>query len=217
MKRVPLNTNLHIHNEKTYQGFNIQTRHGPIILNYLNRAYGCILKALGEYSRVCMIRFDLHVPVGYPPEALMGNGLINRFFESLRAKVEHAQNQSKKNGHRVHSTNLRYMWCREISSSGRVHFHIALLLNHSAYACVGYYSTENNNMFSRIHQAWGSALKTHTQHTKGLIHFPDNNNYLISRNNSESIKDAFYRVSYFCKLNSKEFNNGAHSFGVSRI
>lgn len=217
MKRVPSNTNLHIHNEATYQGLNIQTQHGLVVKNYLDRAYECFNKSLDQYGRVCMMRFDLHVPENCASSALTDNNLINRFISSLKAKIDHSQSQSRKQGHRVHETNVRFLWCREVSDTNRVHFHIALFLNNNAYAFVGKFKLENSNMYSRIYQAWGSALSTAPEDIQGLIHFPENHTYLISRDDEQSFQDAFYRTSYMCKMNSKEFNNHHHSFGFSRV
>ena len=216
MKRVPSNTNLHIHDEATYRGLNIQTEHGPVVRNYLDRAIECFERSLADYARVFMIRFDLHVPENCAPNCLTDNNLLDRFFSSLKAKIEHSQSQSRKQGHRVHETKVRFLWCRENSCSGRAHFHISLFLNHDAYAFVGQFKLDNANMYSRIYQAWGSALHSAPEDLQGLINFPENNTYLINREDKQSVHEAFYRVSYLCKLNSKDLTSGHHSFGSSR-
>ena len=71
-------------------------------------------------------------------------------------------------------------------------------------------------MYTRIHEAWGSALCTHPEDIQGLIHIPDNPNYEIIRGNDDSLREAFYRISYLCKLDSKDFGNRHHCFGFSR-
>ena len=217
MKRVPLNSNLHTYSESSYQGLKIQTQHGSLVRNYLDRALECFNKSLAHNGRVCMMRFDLHLPENCSPTATVNNNLIDRFFSSLEAKIDHSQSQSRRNGHRVHETQLRFLWCRESSTTGRVHYHIALFLNNDAYAFLGKFDLEKNNMYSRIYQAWGSALQTHVDDIKGLIHFPENPTYHLVRGDDQSFQDAFYRVSYFCKMNSKNFGNSHHSFGSSRI
>src|SRR5574344_1344034 len=207
MKRVSLNKNLFNFYDSSYQGIPIQVQHGPLVENYLQRMHECFDRALIDYSRVSMIRFDLHVPDKCAPEALNGNELIYRFFSSLKAKIKHSQEQSQNAGHRVHHTNLRYIWCREISDNQRVHFHIALLLNGAAYSFIGKFELCRDNMYARIHQAWGSALHIHAEDVKGLVHIPENPTYQILRGDTSSFQEAFHRVSYLCKVRSKEFGN----------
>lgn len=185
--------------------------------HYLDRTFECLERSMFAYRRLCMMRFDLHVPENCSLIALASNEIISKFFASLKAKISHAQRQSRKNGNRVHDTDLRYVWCRELSSTGNVHFHVALLLNHDAYAHFGKFDLENDNMYSRIHGAWASALSMFSEDTLGLVHIPKNPIYSISAGDHESFESAFYRLSYFCKEESKELNQGFHSFGCSRI
>ena len=69
-----------------------------------------------------------------------------KFFASLKQKIIYSQLRSKQLGNRVHETNLRYLWCRESSSFGRTHYHVAILLNHNAYAFVGKFNLENDSL-----------------------------------------------------------------------
>ncbi|MGF6212639.1 inovirus Gp2 family protein [Comamonas sp. 4034] len=217
MKRNPSNTNHHLHNEPTFQGHPVQTNHGPLIKEHLSRTLDCFEKALGQYSRVCMMRFDLHIPENYFSDALADNTLMNRFFASLRSQIQSAQNRSRKLGHRVHDTDLRYTWGREVSTTGRVHYHITLLLNHDAYAYIGEFSLKKDNMYSRVHKAWASALGVVIDDLAGLIHIPENPTYMIKKDDRQSHNDAFSRASYTCKMNTKQDGQGFHSFGCSRI
>ena len=217
MKRNPLNTNHHLHGEPTYEGYEIQLEHGLVVREYLDRTFRNIQRALDEHGRVCMIRVDLHVPNNCHPIAKNGNQLMSKFIASLRAKIKHSQNQSIKEGNRVHSTEVRFLWCREVSSTGGVHYHVVLLLNHDAYRSIGKFDLESDNMYSRIHEAWGSALGMHPADLLGLIHIPINPTYCIFRNDFQSFQDAFYRASYLCKMETKDYEQGIHSFGGSRI
>ena len=217
MNRYSSKNSLRQCSQNSYRSFDIQAKHGPLVQNYLNRAHTCFTKALEDYGRVCIIRLDLHVPDTCIHEALVDNSLIYRFFSSLKAKIAYAQDQSMKLGNRVHHTELRYIWCRELSTQGRVHFHVALLLNAAAYSFIGKFNLSSNNMYSRIHQAWGSALHAFSEDVQGLIHIPENPCYEIIRGNDLSFNEAFKRVSYLCKVNSKEFGNHYHCFGCSRV
>lgn len=217
MNQCSFSSNFHRSNQDGCRNYATQSTHGPLIQNYLNRVHICFTKALEDYSRVFLIRFDLHMPDACTSEALVDNRLIYRFFSSLKAKIVYSQDQSMKIGNRVHHTELRYIWCRELSTKGRVHFHVALLLNAAAYSYIGKFNLSSNNMYSRIHQAWGSALHAFPEDVQGLIHIPENPCYEIIRGDYASFNEAFYRVSYLCKVNSKEFGNHYHCFGCSRV
>lgn len=217
MNLLPPNTNLRIHNASTFQSLSIQNERNTLINEYLNKVNECFSAALKDYSRVCMIRFDLHVPSGCTPESLIDNRLIYRFFSSLKEKISYSQIKSIKLGNRVNHTEVRFIWCRESSSRGNVHYHVALLLNDAAYSFIGKFDLSSNNMYARINQAWGSALHAHTEDIQGLVHVPDNPVYHIQRDDAASLNEAFHRISYFCKAESKEFGNRHHCFGCSRI
>ncbi|WAT84363.1 inovirus Gp2 family protein [Delftia acidovorans] len=217
MKRNPFNTNHHIYTEHIYQGCDIQMQHGPMIKEHLEKTYNNIRKAINQYGRACMIRFDLHVPENCELLAASSNLLMSKFFASLKAKIKHSQGMSRKTGNRVHDTEVRYQWCREISQTGKVHYHIVLLLNHNSYNSIGKFDLDSNNMYSRIHEAWGSALGVHPEDLQGLIHIPTNPTYCIWSSDERSFQDAFYRASYLCKFETKVYEQGIHSFGGSRI
>ena len=164
-----------------------------------------------------MLRFDLHLPNDYPDHLTFNNSLMEKFFASLKAKIKHSQATKRRDGFRVHDTDLRYIWCRERSTQGRVHYHVAILLNHDAYAYIGEFNLDKENMYTRLYGAWSSALGIYVDDARGLIHIPDNPTYCIHRDDITSFENAFYRISYFCKKDSKEFNSGHHSFGSSRV
>ncbi|MBN9576312.1 inovirus Gp2 family protein [Alicycliphilus denitrificans] len=217
MNRHPLNPNLRLTDASSYSGLPIQNTHGPMIDNFLGSSYRCFERTIEQYSRVSMLRFDLHLPEHCGNCTLLDNTVLDRFFSSLKAKITHAQRQSRESGHRVHETEVRYLWAREISATGRVHYHIALLLNHDAYAHFGQYDLASSNIYSRIHQAWASALHMCDMDVLGLIHIPENAIYFIKRHDKSSLEEAFHRASYLCKADSKDFQKKFHCFGSSRI
>ena len=217
MIRNKHNSNQALLNGNTFNGMKIQSDKGPLIVDYLNKAYFCFINSINQYSRVFMLRFDLHLPDGYPNHLSFNNALIEKFFASLKAKIKHSQATKRRDGLRVHDTDLRDIWCRERSTQGRVHYHVAILLNHDAYAHIGEFSLYKENMFTRLHEAWASALMIYVDDVLGLIHIPPNSTYCIHRDDITSFENAFYRISYFCKQDSKDFNSGHHSFGSSRV
>ena len=216
MKRNPLNSNQEIFNGSVFNGMEIQNDKGWLIADYLKKAHLCFIKSIEQYRSVFMLRFDLHLPIDYPDHLTADNTLMEKFVASLKAKIKHSQATKRRDGIRVHDTDLRYLWCRERSSQGRVHYHVAILLNHDAYAHIGEFCLEKDNMFRRLHESWASALGICVNNVLGLIHIPFNPTYCINRDDITSFEDAFYRISYFCKIDSKDFNSGHHSFGSSR-
>ncbi len=216
MTRLPLNPNLTISDAPNYNDLGVQTHHGPLILDKLQALEQCFDRALAQYARVCMMRFDLHFPENCSEKAIADNQVIEKFVASLKAKIANAQHCSLRLGHRVHGTQVRYVWTREVSSAGGVHYHVILLLNHDAYAHFGKYDLTSNNMYTRIHEAWASALNMYAPDVQGLIHIPENAIYLIKADDVASLEQAFYRASYLCKVNSKDFGKGRHIFGCSR-
>ena len=215
MKRNPLNTNHQLIHGDKFHGSPVQTNHGYLITNYLQRIHDCLYRSLERHSSICVMRFDLYVPSHVCIDVLLSNTLISKFLASMRAKFEHVQNQRRNEGHRVHDADMRYMWCREISSNGRVHYHVALVLNRAAYAFIGQFNFASNNMYTRIHGAWASALGMYIDDMRGYVHIPVNPTYQVIRGDEESFRHALYRLSYFAKMHTKEYNQGFHTFGCS--
>ena len=216
MSRNSFNINQQIFNEPFFHGSPVIYHRGDLIHRHLQRMHDCLTQALDFHSRICLMRFDLYVPDHACADALHSNAFISKFFASLRAKIEHAQDQSRKDGRRVHDADLRFMWAREISENGRVHFHVALVLNHAAFGFMGRFDLTSRNMYTRIHEAWASALGMYVEDVLGYVHIPQSPTYLIVRGDVASFHEAFYRISYFAKLETKEFQQGFHTFGCSR-
>ncbi|WP_312525317.1 inovirus Gp2 family protein [Comamonas sp.] len=216
MNRVSINKNLHIHQKSNFMGFDVQIHRGSLVENYLNRASDCITSALNKYNRVSMMRFDLHLPENSADSIICDNFIITKFFSSLKEKIEYSQTKSKRHGNRTHNTDVDYIWCREISTTEKTHYHVAIFLNGHAYRFIGEFNLSKDNMYTRIHEAWGSALFTHPEDIQGLVHIPANPSYEIIRGDEYSIHKAFHRISYMCKVDSKSFGNRHHCFGASR-
>lgn len=215
MKRNPLNTNHQLLHGDSFHGSPVQTSHGYLIKNYLQHIHDCLYRTLERHSRICVMRFDLYVPSDVSADVLLSNSVITKFFASMRAKIEHAQNRSRNEDHRVHDAHMRYIWCREISNNGRVHYHVALVFNHAAYAFMGDFNLASDNMYARAHGAWASALRMCVEDMPGYVHIPANPTYHVLRDDEESFWHAMYRLSYFAKMKSKEYNQGFHTFGCS--
>jgi len=217
-QRLQANPNLTLHYERHYQGLPVMVQKGPLIREYLEMLHNTTKHALDEHSRVFAVRFDLRLPDGKPlPEDAFTNQTIQRFIESLKAMINHARAKSKQALRWAHDTSVRYVWAREISQkNGKPHHHFVLLLNKDAYCTLGSFSLDADNMYSRIHGAWASALRLPFVESYGLVHIPQNAQYKLDRLNQGELNKFFERASYLCKVATKVFGDGNHAFGCSR-
>lgn len=213
-KRHQENPKLTLHTEATYRAFPVMAKDGPLITEFLERLYDTINRALTEYARVFAIRIDLRIPVimAEPQD----NRVISRFIDSLKAKIAHDRKQAMKQRHSNHDSSLRYFWTKEHSEDGRPHYHVLLLLNRDAYNTLGHYQHDAKNMYTRIQEAWMSALGLSSDGGEMFVHFSENGQYHVNRADLASFAELFYRASYLCKVKSKRYGDYSHSFGSSR-
>ncbi len=88
-------------------------------LEYLNSVYATIQRALADYPRLFAIRFDLHYSLDQAlPDDANSSDVINRFVESLKAKIRHDRSRAAKYHQRVHDTVVRYVWVKEYGVKG---------------------------------------------------------------------------------------------------
>lgn len=213
----PFNRNQALYHQSTFKGLPIQTAYGPFVTEYLNALYRVLQQALSANRWVCALRLDLRFPLSMEArDDNVSNAYITRFIESLKAKVRHNRQRVKERDGRVHDTDVRYIWAREVGEDGRVHFHVALLVDGDAYFSFGKLTSGRQNMVHRIQEAWASALGLTTEQTSGLVHFPDNAVYRFDLNSPLEAAEFFHRASYLCKATTKRFGLGHHGFGASR-
>jgi hypothetical protein len=235
--RHPLNRNLVLTSKCTWQGFPILEHRGTVVVNYLQRIYEVIQKAINVHPRTCAFRCDLRFPVyGCEPDT----AVISRFIESLKAQMKSDELRKIKEQKRVHPNQLRYIWVKECDSANNWHYHVCLFVNRDVYFTLGLYgnlpvyddsnrdvpftqtveAVERKNMAERIRVAWASALGMTRDSTVGLVHFPTNSTYHLNVN-AEDFKEVyqalFSRVSYFAKSETKHYGDRTNNFGSSRI
>lgn len=215
MLRLPENTNLTLHWLPEYEGFPVQVNNGPLVGNYLQRLKQVLDLSLSDYGRVFAFRFDLRFPSGMYA-GWNDDQCIDRFIASFKAKIRHNRNQARLRNPLAHETQVRYVWCREIGQHGWPHYHFVMLLNYDAFSSLGRFEYERSNIFNRLHEAWGSAMKLHGTDVKGLVEFPSDARYLLRRDDPASWEAFFYRSSYLCKSATKKYGDGRHNFGFSR-
>ena len=212
------NKNISLTLGSDYLGLPIQTYHGPLAIDYLQRLHSCLFRGLSENIRVFAFRVDLRLPhwAEYG-RYLDDNSVLERFIASFKAKIRHNRSIAKNRNNYAHDTSVLYVWAREIATNGRPHYHIAILLNNDAFCTLGQFELGRNNLYNRLVEAWSSALDLLPKDALGLVEIPANHDYLIHRNDRRAIEQFFYRASYLCKAATKQYGNGCHGFGASRI
>ncbi|MCF8004256.1 MAG: inovirus Gp2 family protein, partial [Chromatiaceae bacterium] len=171
-KRSPLNRNHTLHYESHYSPeegavFPVMKAHAPLITQYLDRAALVFKHAILDYGRVLVLRFDLSFPAGFIwPDAERSNAVFDRFINAFNSQLEFAQ--LRRNS--PHRCRARHIAAREFCpKSGRLHFHVMLLLNGHAYYTLGTKDHEGS-LFTRIIQAWASALRVPREVADPCVH-----------------------------------------------
>jgi hypothetical protein len=218
MIRHPDNSNLTLHYDNTFGECPVMAEKGPFIREYLQTLHTTMLRALDDHPRTFAFRFDLRLPTDKPlPDDAYTNWVIYRFIESLKAKIWNDRATASQQYGRAHDTRVRYVWAREIGEGGRPHHHFLMLLNQDAYHRVGRFNSEQDNMFNRLQEAWASALELDVADVAGLVEIPKNGTFYLARGDEQAFAHAFHRASYFCKVATKQYGQGCHCFGSSRV
>lgn len=218
--RHPSNRNLTLHYGNNFLGLPILHDKGPFVYEYLERLHQTTFRALDQYKRVFAFRFDLRLPFNrgmHSPR--YENEFIDRFIESFKAKIRHNRRAAIRRNEYAHDTEIRYVWTREVGAGqlGRPHYHLAVLVNYDAFCAIGKFESGRDNMFNRLQDAWASALGLMPGEVVGLLHIPETPYYHMHRDDIDSVAEFFKRASYLCKAATKEYGDGGHGFGSSRI
>lgn len=222
-KRLKDNPNHVLHYKSEYMPsegvvMQVMTDKGPLVLNYLDRAYQVFDNASKAHSKVLALRFDLKLPWGVPlPEDAQTNRVVRRFLESLQSKIDANLNRKRS----PHRCPVRHIVAREVGHKNqKLHFHLVLLLNGHAFRQIGTMDYEGDNLFWLIAGAWASALKSplvtavdgvQVGFRRGVIQY-----HLDSVEGSPALPEAFYRASYLCKAETKRYGNRHHGLMTSK-
>lgn len=216
--RHTYNKELKLYYDHYYHDYAVMQHQGPLIEPYLDSLYHTFHKALNQYTKVYAFRVDLRLPDDPNIDYKSDTTIITRFIESLKAKIKHNRLIARLNGN-YHDTELRYVWVKESSQDGGVHYHFVCFLNGNAFRAMGDYDSDKSNMFNRIQSAWSSALGIHDFQSTGLVNV--SGQWLIhSQTHSERWSESsavFYAASYLCKAATKNYRDGSKWFGSSRL
>lgn len=200
--------------------------HAPFNKHYIHRITQVVAKSLSHYPRTTVVMLILRLPEyrdnGDSISALVNldDGLMSRFINSIRQKVIAQTRHKEKNGIRVHPTTLRYLWVREVCKNGKIHYHVALLVNTQRFYSLGNFNQKAGNLGSFIEEAWLSALDLGGYpEYRTLVHFLKNSPYYINAKAPdfhEKFQSLMFRLSYFAKEDSKYYSKEERSFGCSQ-
>lgn len=205
--------------EHFYRQLPVMTSRGPLVEEYLERLHEVVLEALRQDAKVFAARVDLRFPTSYWPLEgdILSNAARQRFLKILRRKLDRHQFDVPMDRPARHPHHLRYVWAREYDQGdNKPHFHLLLLFNGHAFSSLGDFNSEGDNLYKRISESWAEALGLPCLEGDGLVHFPENGQYRLSRGDEMALQQLFYRASYLTKEATKHFNDGCHPFGVSR-
>ncbi|NWO10405.1 inovirus Gp2 family protein [Chromohalobacter salexigens] len=216
-QRHPSNSNLHLHYNNSYNGLEVQMEPLPMVAEYLEALHATLQKAMSDYPRVLAFRVDPVIPTVISDRMTSEDHklLIKRFIASLKAIIKHDRTRKCRSGW-VPDTKVRYVWCREVGTNGKPHYHFFLILNRDAYHMLGKACSPNENLSNRISRAWYSALGVEWNPEDPWIHVPANPVYWVDRGNVGHFQKAFYRASYMCKADTKHYGLGLRAFDTSR-
>lgn len=223
-KRLETNRNHRLHYHPKYMPTKdvvvpVMTDKGPLVQNYLERAYQVFDNAVNAHSKVLAVRFDLKLPRGIAlPEDAETNWVVRRFLSSLQSKI----NANLKRKGSPHKCPVRYIVAREIGKKNQnLHFHVMLLLNGHAFRHIGRIESEKDNLFWLIVGAWASALKTTDEYAVDGVQFgfnrPGVNYYFLDPiEDNRKLPEAFHRASYLCKAETKQYGDRHHGLMTSK-
>lgn len=222
MHRHPDNPNLSLVDGPYWEGLPILVGSGPYVCEYLDRVREVLADAGARYTRLCVVRFDLHFPQGLEAPDL---GAISRFFHRLQREIDN----DLRGRPRRYPCRIAYVWVAERDRSISQHYHVTLLLNKDAYYGMGRYPSvgldDNSGPETRsglaccILRAWAHALRLEPSGVVGCIYFARNGVYHVDRNSPDwggQFHAALQRTTYLAKARTKEYGAGYRCFGSSR-
>lgn len=235
-KRLAANRNLTLHYAPTFspginlpapsipqmQVLQVMTERGPLILEYLENLYNVFNNAIADHTRVFVVRFDVRFPEFISvDETAQSNHIMTRFIESLKAKNESTLKQRAGR----HRSVVRYAYAREVSQAqARYHYHVVLLLNLNVYCTLGTIDyREERTLLWMIAEAWGSALHISPEEAMSRLHLTWQGDavacYVLEPTKDGyygQLAEAFYRASYLCKEETKQYGQRFRGFSTSR-
>lgn len=185
----------------------------------LNRFISVLDNTVNAYNRVFAFRVDLRLPKGLTLTPELEDRLIDRFISSFKAKIRSNRAAAMKLNPNAHDTDVRYAWAREVNAQQVLHYHFMFFLNRDAFNSLGSFQATNGNTYTRLVEAWASALGITVGEAIGLVHVTVSGTFHLNSNsaNYAEIKNQIvHNLSYMSKEETKVLGCGQHRYGASR-
>lgn len=206
-------------------GREARQRYGYMDYEMISKLEEVTRNALNDYSSIFAVRVDLRFTepeVGCPDSPVCFQNaegqVMKRFIASLKSQLRAHDKRRKRTGARVHPTKLRYLWVCEQNEAELPHYHLLFVLNKAAYWQLNHLNS-SESLAGKIQKAWCSALGLDYPEYGVLVHFPDNCEYLLRRDDaikrSPEYMGFMRRVLYLAKLRTKIRGGGRRCIGYS--
>lgn len=159
---------------------------------------------LSHYSRVLMVRVDVHV-TGRDPN----NEVISDYIRRMRRWVKD----------KYKTPRMGYVWCRELSTDKQLHYHVILLI-HGQNVSTGHAITEKSRQIAEHHAHRGYRCVPYLPTPKKGAADDKRQYRMIKQGDAAAYDKAFYHASYLAKSRTKDKKNRspkAKNFSTSRI
>ncbi|HBP5434896.1 TPA: inovirus Gp2 family protein [Pseudomonas aeruginosa] len=169
-----------------------------ILDSYLSQ----IRALLTHYSRITILRFDLHLPDCKFFSPNEGNQLVSVFFKSLK---EHLSRKQWK-GHK----HVIFGWAREVEEKAKGHYHCFIGIR-AAHKFIGeFLNREWTHLWGLLEKRWKCISRGSMQVSRY---------HTVNRGIPEELDKAFKHISYLAKTKGKSFGTGEHykRYATSRI
>lgn len=208
-----------------YQSLPLLQNYLPMVKRNLDSVQRIMTSVSATHADVYVVIIELRYPSYWPLEQRLQDNYSKRFIAAFKERLKaYRQRQIQQKGD-YKSLLLAFLKATEIGNtynhSNTLHHHIALFMNGDAFQRLGHFDNNQPGLASMIQQAWHSALNPLKQlpitATEGLVHFCAEHH--LHRNYPNYIDEyaaLFKHLSYFCKLETKQYQYGYKAFSCSR-
>lgn len=166
----------------------IQYDDSGINTKILNQIFKQFDVMVSYYSKVVMVQLQFHLKEPTPDNQVMSI-FLNRFIKKLQTKYK---------------SKIGYVWVREQSGAPAQHYHMGVMLS-------GHVCKSSHHIYNIANEIWSK------QNKNGYSFRVENSLYKISRYCDKELDAARFRLSYFAKNETKDFDKSVKKFGVSRL
>lgn len=168
----------------------------------LDRILNQIVNLQSHYSRITIIRIDLHFPDTHIHNHKHENELLSQYIKKI--KVDLSSNTWRNHKRIIHG------WVKEVGTSNKSHYHLFFGVQ-ALQRTLGAISKDGHTGIWKLLEDRWSEL------TGGSVHF--SKSHTLNRGDDKALADCFYHLSYLAKVRDKQFRTGEdyRRFHFSRL